>query len=279
MTLRDDDEVQRIIVVLNQPRSARYVLDAATLLLARLPGCHLELHHPRPDVDPDYIPTEEIMTDDRRLAFERQRDGIVQELSASVADWQRRSGCRDALQQSRGRVREVVAAFAKGADLVVAGVTGEHYRGDAKDAIEAVLFEARAPLLLVPRTVLTHIAQHVAVAWERSQAADEAIEAALPLLSRAERVTILVARERHVRAHVPNGIMQVLEQQGHAATLLEFDLDGRDIGTAILAEARGVQADMLVMGAFTHLRTVEALFGGATRDVMAGTHMPLMLHH
>ncbi len=214
------------------------------------------------------------MTADRRGKFEAQRDAIAEQLAHAVAH---EGG--GSLQQIRGKVREVVATQAAQAELVIAGSTGNYSHGEAEDAINAVLFDAAAPLLLMPETVPTSLGARIAVAWERSQAADEAVQAALPLLLAADYVTVLVAAERHARADMPAGIIEAMRRAGREAVIRRFSFAGRDIGTAILAEAQEIGADLLVMGAFTHMRMFEALFGGATREVLAGATIPLLLHH
>ena len=264
----------RLIAVLNRPETADSVLVAARLLMARLPGATVQAFHPRPDIDPDFMPTEEIMTTERRRAFEADRDRIYRALYQAAA-----AAGFDRPRQLLGRVREVVAHQAQGAAVVIAGSAGDGHAAEAKDAIEAVLFDADAPLLLVSARPPVVLGRRVALAWERSEAAEEAVEAALPLLLGAEGVTVLVAREGHARADLPTGLMTALRAQGAGPAVREFRLAGRDIGDAILAEAQAVEADLLVMGAFTHLRALEALFGGATREIMADARIPVLLHH
>ena len=266
--------MDHLLAILNRTETAPSVLAGCRLAAQRMPGSAVVLLHPRPDIDPYYMPTEEIMTAARSREFEAERDRIVAHLSDAVA----RDG-GGTLRQIRGRVREVVAAQAAQAELVVAGSTGHHGHGEAEDAINAVLFDAAAPLLLMPEAVPTSLGARIAVAWERSPAADEAVQAALPLLLSAEHVTLLVAEERHVSAGLPDGMITALRQAGPGAVVRRFGLAGRDIGAAILAEAAAVGADLLVMGAFTHKRVFETLFGGATREVMAGSTLPLLLHH
>lgn len=263
-----------IIAVLNRPETAGSVLAATRLLAAHMPAATVQAIHPRPDIDPDFMPTEEIMTAKRRRAFGQERDRIYRALYEVAA----RNGF-ERPRQLLGRVREVVAHAARGAAIVVAGAADGHGHAEAKDAIEAVLFDAEAPLLLVPAEPPSVLGGRVAVAWERSEAATEAVEAALPVLLGAREVTLLVAREGHARADLPSGLLTALRARGMTPAVREFALGGRDIGDAILTEARAAGADLLVMGAFTHLRTLEALFGGATREVMAGAHIPVLLHH
>ena len=270
--------MDRMVAVLNRPDTARSVLAATRLLAEQLPGAAVQVVHPRPGIDPDFLPTEEVMTPDRSRAFAAERDGIYRALYAAAAQ----AGF-DRPRQLIGPVREVVAHAARGAAAVIAGAAGttagEPGHADARDAIEAVLFDAEAPLLLVPRAVPATLGRRVALAWERSEAADEALQAALPLLMGADAVTILAARERHARTDLPDGLLAALRQHGTAVSVHGFGLDGRDIGDAILAEADAAGADLLVMGAFTHPRTLEALFGGATREVMGGARIPVLLHH
>lgn len=236
----------------------------------------VELLRPRPDMEPDFMPTEEIMSPERRAAFEAAQEALTVRLQQMAAQY---AGHLPPPREVRGTVRKIVAQEASDAMLVVAGAAGSSGGSLARDAVEAVLFDARAPLLLLPERAPGLPGRTAAVAWERSQAADEAIEAALPLLLAAERVVILVANEDHRRADLPGGLVEALRQVGPEPVIRRFPLVGRDIGDAILAEAREEGADLLVMGAFTHPRVLEALFGGATREVLEGARIPLLLHH
>lgn len=270
--------MDHILVILNRTETARSLLAVAGLLLGKFPGSHLDLLHPRPDIDPDYMPTEEMMSEARHQAFETERDTLYQQLEQAVTGSSSQAK-RRVLRQVRGSVRSAVAAEAARAQLVLAGVAPRRGYSEAKDTIEAVLFDAGSPLLLVPETIPNRIGHNIAVAWEGSQAADEAIKAAMPFLLGADLVVILVAADRHASADLPGGMVDALAQQGRSAEVRRFELGGREIGDAILAEAGAAGADLLVMGAFTRLRTLEALFGGATREILAGTDIPLLLHH
>ena len=119
----------------------------------------------------------------------------------------------------------------------------------------------------------------VAVAWERSPAAEAAVDAALPMLLAAERVVVLEAAEGHAGASLPAALLDGLRRRGKPATVERFSLRDRDIGTAILDAATAAGAGLLVMGAFTHRRLLERLFGGATQEILVGARIPLLLHH
>ncbi len=269
--------MQRVLAILIGAETAPSVLTVAALLRARVPESKLELLRPRPIVDPSFMPTEEIWTEPRRLAFEAGSDAVLASLQASVAAWPG-PGEPPTLRETVGKVGEVVAAAAAGADLLVLGTVGSRREPEAAEAIHAALFDASAAVLLAPHRAPTMLGERVAVAWERSDAAEAAVAAALPVLLQAREVFVLVAREGHDRAALPQGLLAALQAGAVSTTIRHFGLEGRDVGEALLAEARDAGADLMVMGAFTHNRVLEALFGGATREVLAGAALPLLLH-
>lgn len=275
---KDDGGVERLLGILAAPETAASVLATCALLWARLPGSRLDLLHPRPAVDPSFMPTEEVWTESRRIAFEAECDAVLVAMQEGLAAWPG-PGEAPPLRVVLGKVGEVVATAAAATDLLVIGPTVATRRFETKDAIYAALFDAAAAVLLAPRLAPTALGEQVAIAWEHSEAAEQAATAAMPLLRSARTVTVLVAREGHERTVVPARLLQALEAAGIATTISRFGLKGRDIGQALLDEARAVKADLMVMGAFSHNRVMEALFGGATREVLAGVDMPLLLHH
>ena len=165
------------------------------------------------------------------------------------------------------------------ADLVVIGRAAGVQLADGKAAIHVALFEARQAILLVQEAVPSTLGQNVAIAWKPSAAADRAIAAALPLLLRAERVTVLTETEDGDAGAQPADLLDKLEQAGVGATIRRFQAGDRRIGDALLAETHAVGADLLVMGAYTHSRLAEFILGGATREVLATADLPVLMHH
>jgi nucleotide-binding universal stress UspA family protein len=55
--------------------------------------------------------------------------------------------------------------------------------------------------------------------------------------------------------------------------------DGLGVGDALLNRIADLGADMLVMGAYGHSRAREAVFGGATRDVLDRMTVPVLMSH
>jgi nucleotide-binding universal stress UspA family protein len=57
------------------------------------------------------------------------------------------------------------------------------------------------------------------------------------------------------------------------------DSMGRSASAAILDEARVLGADLIVMGGYAHSRLRELVFGGATRELLRATTIPLLMAH
>ena len=54
---------------------------------------------------------------------------------------------------------------------------------------------------------------------------------------------------------------------------------GRAASVAILEEATALNADLLVMGGYAHSRLRELVFGGATRELLRATTIPILMAH
>lgn len=145
------------------------------------------------------------------------------------------------------------------------GITAEVAIGSGK-AVVAVPQDARG----------FRVGGRALVAWDGSQAAMHAVQAATPLLAIAERVDILEIEDGSVRAPAEDAAAY-LSRYGIHATILRQGARGNSVSALILAEARG--ASYVVMGGFGHSRIAEALFGGTSRDLLAESPTPLVMAH
>ena len=60
---------------------------------------------------------------------------------------------------------------------------------------------------------------------------------------------------------------------------MSFSTGEGDIGKTILAKAKELKADMIVMGAFHHSRWREFILGGVTLTMLEEAHIPLFMAH
>jgi len=157
-------------------------------------------------------------------------------------------------------------------------------RRDAKSsplhdrAIESGLFESGRPILLSPPSPPRQIATNVLIAWNCSTEQARAIALAMPLLQKADRVTVLtVIGGTGVPGPSAEQLIRYLQRNGIVAKPMRVELDGRNTGEVILATAQSLGCDLLIKGAYTQSRLRQMIFGGATQHVLSNAALPVLL--
>lgn len=144
-----------------------------------------------------------------------------------------------------------------------------------------VLVESGRPAIVLPSAGSpADIGRRVMVAWKASAPSARALAAALPLLRRAEEVTVVewgaqpsgcqgapLDVELHLRLH---GVQARVEREAE---------EPRDVGERLLSRAADLDADLLVMGCYGHSRARELVLGGATRTVLRSMTLPVLMCH
>ncbi|WP_374433839.1 universal stress protein [Tabrizicola sp.] len=183
-----------------------------------------------------------------------------------------------------GALTDVVAARARYSDLVVLPLPYGKSRGVEDEAVtEAALFEGMAPVLIVPSSGMrTPQPKRIILAWNQSRESLVAARRAMPFLKRADMVQIVVIDppSHGPERSDPGGLLcQLLVRHGVKAEVSVLARTLPRISDVLARQARDVDADMLVMGAYGHSRFREAILGGATRDMLEKSEVPVFLAH
>jgi nucleotide-binding universal stress UspA family protein len=145
-------------------------------------------------------------------------------------------------------------------------------------AIESGLFESGRPILLSPPSPPNQIATNVLIAWNCSTEQARATALAMPILQKADRVTVLtVIGGTGVPGPSAEQLIRYLRCNGVVAESMRVELDGRSTGEVILASAQSLGCDLLIKGAYTQSRLRQWIFGGATQHVLANAALPVLL--
>ena len=162
---------------------------------------------------------------------------------------------------------EAIGPAGRAADLIVVA-KAERGRPSVADRIfEAALLTAGRPVLLVPgRTILNRCGSAL-IAWNDTPQAARALMGALPLLDGCRKITVL-AVEEHGATPPLEPVQAYLASHGLKAEAEVRKPNGLSTGETLMMATDDVCADLLVMGAYSHDRTQERIFGGTTRDVM-----------
>lgn len=150
---------------------------------------------------------------------------------------------------------------------------------DMRRTADAVILKTGKPVVAVPDNARGfRVSGRALIAWDGSPRTAAALQAAVPLLKLAGSVTILEIADGSV----------VTPAEEAAAYLAEYDIAARVVRDFVLSNPPsdillvGVQvqrADYVVMGAYSHMRATEAIFGGCTRAMLSKSPVPLFLAH
>jgi len=229
-----------------------------------------------------FVTTGMLATGDRRLAEHcaaLRRDAA--EAVRRFEDLARAEG----LASYEGRVVDDeadggLALQARYADLVLVGRPAP--AAPAPDLPEYLLLAGARPVMIVPHAPGAWRPGGAAlVAWDGSIPATRAVTAALPLLRAARTATVVgfgddagdtAGGDPCARLAAWLGRHGVAARPSHRAPV-------DDVGDALLSAAADMDAGLLVMGAYGHGRMRELLLGGASRAILAGAAVPVLMAH
>jgi nucleotide-binding universal stress UspA family protein len=184
-----------------------------------------------------------------------------------------------------GLTPELVGNRARFADLVVLPCPyGTGLGPEAEAVVEAALFDAHAPVLVLPASGLGEntLPKRIVLAWNQSAEAMVAVRRALPLLKQAETVSITVIDPPITgsdRSDPGGALCQMLVRHGVKAEVAVLARTQSRVSDVLARHAREINADMLVMGAYGHSRLREAILGGTTRNMLEKAEIPVLMAH
>lgn len=181
--------------------------------------------------------------------------------------WHERPGSHNTVVGLWGRLADVVAVAQPRRD------------GDPRQdhqALEAALFHSgKLVLLCPPGPVGPSLGAHIAIAWNGATEAARLVTTALPLLQTATTVSILQVKDGSPEL-AAGDLMDYLAWWGIEAGVHEFRHE-RSIGRELYGNAQAIGADVMLMGAYGHSRSREMVLGGASREVIESTDLPVLL--
>ena len=225
-----------------------------------------------------------------RLAhrFEAYLIGVVPEDAVTVGERFEKTLLNESLlgkwHMAIGLTEPFVTRWAHCTDLVILGQripdhdTGLYHPED-------VILSCSRPVLVVPYAGRRpdRLGENVLVAWNGSREAGRAVQDALPFMSASSAVTVLLVDPDDELADVERAqdLVAHLARHGLNARMqvIRHDLATRAVSDTILTQVAELDADLLVMGAYSHSRLREIILGGVTRDILRDMNVPVLMAH
>jgi nucleotide-binding universal stress UspA family protein len=170
-----------------------------------------------------------------------------------------------------------VGSYGRVFDVIVMNRSDRNTTGLRNRAIYSGLFDSGRPILLAPPSPPAQIGTNVLIAWNRSTEQARATAHALPLLQKADRVTVLtVIGGTEVSGPSAEQLVRYLRRNRIVTDLKTAELNGKSTGETVLAESRSLGCDLLIKGAYTQSRLRQMIFGGATQHVLENAMIPVL---
>lgn len=282
--------IRKILVPLDGSEMARIALTTA-LIVARSQGAHVEALHVKLSAT-DAVPligegmsgafAEELIeltkreTEQRAVLARAIFEECRSELEVPQAEAPMGREVTAAFVETVGREDEETARRGRLADLIVVGRPSAGSDVTADLTLNAALYESGRPVLVAPAELRPAVGRRIAVAWNDSVEATRALAGGMPLLAAAEQVWVVSADRGEETEESCKRAVAYLGYHGiHADSRVV--LGTRAVGEALL-EGCG-DADLVIMGAYTHSRLRELILGGTTRYMLEESALPLLMAH
>jgi nucleotide-binding universal stress UspA family protein len=275
---------RNLLVHIPTERSPRSAIDGS-VSLAMACGAHLdaiavgyESANNVPFVSEGGAAVAAVFELERQRALERANTSLaVFEVEAKAA----KIGYRcHAMTGSFAEARDIVGANARLCDIAIVSQPEPGLEMFDNLLPQEILFQTGRPVLVMPYTFHgTLKVGRIGICWDGSRLAARALWDAMPLLLKANALTIIAVNEPVSAEASPAKLAAHLAGLGLPAKTILVQSDRSDVQPTILSIAADEGLDMLVMGGYGHSRLQETVLGGVTREMFRSMTVPTLMSH
>ncbi|MDA0342348.1 MAG: universal stress protein [Proteobacteria bacterium] len=183
------------------------------------------------------------------------------------------------MSEVQGQLEINLAKIGRTADVVCLVRGAEESDPAFTDMLNAALLDTGKAVLVTPSGHKVQPFQSVAIAWNGSREAARAVALAMPMLEVAKTVTILAGTSDYLTPEDVTAFADSLKWHGVNAQTRLLSAKTDDLADHLQAQALDAGAQVLVLGAYSHSRLREFVFGGVTDDIIRGSQMPVLMAH
>jgi nucleotide-binding universal stress UspA family protein len=149
--------------------------------------------------------------------------------------------------------------------------------GIATMFLKAALMRTSRPVLMLPQTGRRQVGRRICIGWDQSPGAASSVSAAMPLLQRADEVTIIACGPEDRPGPKVAHLAAYLAHWGVRAE--KVHTRGRRIEPELMDACQEARTDLLISGAYSHLRWYEKVLGGTTEFLIHTARIPVLMQH
>jgi nucleotide-binding universal stress UspA family protein len=268
--------IKDILVYVDNDEICHKRLDVATSLCnvydAHLSGVYVKQRISIPAYAGVYMPVEVYETNDK------ETEKLLEEAEAGFTTRTDAAGINSDFRDFDGDVSYQLSLASHYSDLlVVPQRLPDKFDLNPYYQLPDILLGSSCPVLLLPDASPVSLPpERVMLAWDGGRESAHAFKAALPLLTQVKKIDVLAvsADEGMITA-----IGQHVNRHGFEVDIQEMDGGHFDVGNILLEQAKALDSQMLVMGAYGHSRIRELMLGGTTRHVLDHSTLPVLFSH
>ncbi len=275
--------IKNILVHIDHSESCKHRVNAA-IDMAKKNNARLSALFIVPDYFvPSYVEAQisaDVITQINDQAIERARE-TMSVIKKQITD----TGLAVDAFIEDGNLIGILSDYSFYSDLLILGQSQSDDADNLSESLaDHLVIEGGAPCLVIPYVGTPQtLGKRVMVAWNESRESARALKDALPILTQADKVTVLFIKQKsHNEEHT------AIQKKVMLAYLADHDIDAEisicidnhlDAGDTMIAEAIDNDNDLIVMGAYGHSRLREMVLGGATRHLLKQMTVPVFISH
>lgn len=267
--------------------------------LAKKWNAHVDVWHILPDPEalitsiatfgmgPQYFPDESTFSELLKINEKNKKDVKLKFLKAlkkfdinHTDDPSLMKEASATLHTSIGNAEKILFLRARLADLIIMSRNSETNLL-SNEIINAIIFDTGRPILLIPPGESAKpFNGNTIIAWNGSREAVHAVTAAFPFLTQG-KVWVITGESDHWDESplLPQELAAYLKHHGIRSEALTPWINGTGVPELILKSAKKLDADLIVMGAYSHSRIREMILGGVTEHMLKHADVPVLMMH
>tara|TARA_B100000686_G_scaffold251037_1_gene261353 strand:- start:47 stop:913 length:867 start_codon:yes stop_codon:yes gene_type:complete len=218
--------------------------------------------------------------DARASKSQEQFQSICADTGAEVIDIPSFAGFSASFAAITGSIYDLIALRGRLADVIV---VPQPQKGDdamVQATLEVALLETGHPVLVVPPREVADFGKRIVILWSGAEEAARSVAGALPLLQKADSVVAYTFSRYALPLAQAADLVTYLGWHGiEVSNHEDVATAGGDVLDVAFEKIDESQADLVVMGAYTHSRLRHLIFGGMTSAMLERAELPVFMAH